>query len=202
MKIQVYDPPMCCSTGVCGPAVNPELVRFSADLDWLKGQGVDVERFNLSQQPASFVENPVVKEALAKDSGCLPLTLADGAVVCTARYPSREMLAGYAQVGARPTVVTDAVRELVAIGAAIACNCEPCFKHHYNEARKLGLSKGDIRVAVDVAQAVKEAPSRSILELADKYLREAPAKATACCCGPADSGACAPDAKPGGGSCC
>jgi len=97
MKIEVYDPPMCCSTGVCGPSVDPELVRFAADLDWLKRQGVGVERYNLSQQAAAFAGNPVVKKALAKDGNdCLPLTVADGAIVCKSRYPTREMLAGYA----------------------------------------------------------------------------------------------------------
>jgi len=40
MKIEVYDPPMCCSTGVCGPAIDPVLPRFAADLEWLKGRGV------------------------------------------------------------------------------------------------------------------------------------------------------------------
>lgn len=44
MKIQVFDPPMCCSTGVCDPSADPELVRFAAALDWLKRQGVEVER--------------------------------------------------------------------------------------------------------------------------------------------------------------
>ena len=43
-KLAVYDPPMCCSTGVCGPAVDPVLPRVTADLDWLKRQGVEVER--------------------------------------------------------------------------------------------------------------------------------------------------------------
>ena len=28
--LQVFDPPMCCSTGVCGPQVDPELPRFAA----------------------------------------------------------------------------------------------------------------------------------------------------------------------------
>jgi hypothetical protein len=51
MKFQIFDPPMCCSTGLCGPGVDPALVTFSADLDWLKRQGIDVERCNLSQQP-------------------------------------------------------------------------------------------------------------------------------------------------------
>lgn len=53
MEIRVFDPPMCCSTGVCGPSVDPELVRFSADLDWLKAQGVTVERYNLSSSPST-----------------------------------------------------------------------------------------------------------------------------------------------------
>jgi hypothetical protein len=66
MIIQVFDPPMCCSTGVCGPAVDPELVRFAADLQWLQSQRVEVVRYNLSQQPAAFVSTPAVKAALAK----------------------------------------------------------------------------------------------------------------------------------------
>ena len=57
VTIRVFDPAMCCSTGVCGPSVDPELARFAADLDWLKKQGVTVERFNLSQQPAAFADD-------------------------------------------------------------------------------------------------------------------------------------------------
>jgi hypothetical protein len=97
MKIQVFDPPMCCSTGVCGPSINPELVRFAADLDWLRGQGVEVHRSNLSQQPADFANSPVVRATLAADGNdCLPLTLADGKVVHKGSYPTREMLSRFA----------------------------------------------------------------------------------------------------------
>lgn len=53
-KVQVFERAVCCSTGVCGPNVDPVLVRFASDLDWLKGQGVNVERNNLSQQPQAF----------------------------------------------------------------------------------------------------------------------------------------------------
>jgi hypothetical protein len=88
MKIQGFDPPMCCSTGVCGPTVDPELVRFAADLDWLKRQGVDVERYNLTQQPAVFVENSVVTDAITQEGNdALPLTVVDGAVVCKGKLP-------------------------------------------------------------------------------------------------------------------
>lgn len=94
MKIQVFDPPMCCSSGVCGPSVDPALVSFSADLDWLQRQGVLVERFGLSKNPAPFVSTSVVKEALAKEGNdCLPMTLLDGAVAFKGRYPSRSDLA-------------------------------------------------------------------------------------------------------------
>ncbi len=92
-KVQVFDPPMCCSTGVCGPEVDPALVRFAADLEWLKGKGVEVERLNLSQEPAAFVANPAVAEAMRGGDDALPLLLVDGKVAARGRYPAREALA-------------------------------------------------------------------------------------------------------------
>ena len=83
----------------------------------------------------------------------------------------------------RASIFTDAVGELVAIGAAIASNCEPCFKHHFNEARKLGVSGEDMRRAVDMAQAVKESPARAVLDLANRYLGEPRPVALDCCRG-------------------
>ncbi len=75
-RLEVYDPAMCCSTGVCGPEVDPVLVRFAADLKWLQEQGAEVERFNLSQSPAAFVENEQVKQALTdRGEGALPMVL-------------------------------------------------------------------------------------------------------------------------------
>lgn len=68
------------------------------------------------------------------------------------------------------SLLTPAVAELVAIGAAIAANCEPCFKYHYNEARKLGISREDMAKAVELADRVKRAPAKNMLELADKIL--------------------------------
>ena len=91
--IQVFDKPMCCSTGVCGPQVDPVLPRFAADLEWLKSQGHHVERFNLAQQPAEFIQNPEVHQLLAtQGTDCLPLILIDGHIVSRRDYPPREML--------------------------------------------------------------------------------------------------------------
>jgi len=93
-SIEIFDKPMCCSTGVCGPQVDPVLPRFAADLDWLSTQGHQVERFNLAQQPAAFAENELVKKMLSAESvDCLPLILVDGKVVSKTVYPNREQLA-------------------------------------------------------------------------------------------------------------
>jgi AhpD family alkylhydroperoxidase len=86
---------------------------------------------------------------------------------------------------AAPSIFTVQVAELVAIGAAIAANCEPCFKYHYDQARKLGVSDRDMRYAVDLAQKVKEPPARAMLNLAERYLgkstSETKAAADSCC---------------------
>jgi hypothetical protein len=93
---------MCCSTGVCGPSVDPELARFSADLDWLKKQGIQVERYNLSQQPGEFASRAVVKDALTvRGNDCLPLVVVDDRIAIEGAYPSRETLAALAGVVVR-----------------------------------------------------------------------------------------------------
>ena len=77
--LHVYDPAMCCSTGICGPEVDTKLVQFAANLDWLKSEGVIVQRHNLSQNPAVFVENELVKTALTeKGEAALPVILLNG----------------------------------------------------------------------------------------------------------------------------
>lgn len=202
-KLQVFDPAMCCSTGVCGPEVDPSLARFAADLEWLKANGVEVTRFNLAQEPAAFVDHKAVWEAMRVRDDALPLILLDGKVVAQGAYPAREALAALVGLEVPATLYTDAVAELVAIGAAIASNCEPCFRFHYDKARKLGVSKEDMGRAVATAKMVKDAPARSVLQLAEKYLagkiehQEAP-KA---CCPPKDA---APAAQAGGApkKCC
>lgn len=68
------------------------------------------------------------------------------------------------------TIYTDAVKELVAIGAAIGVNCEPCFKFHWDKARKLGISREDISKAVETAKMVKDVSSKNVLDLAYKHL--------------------------------
>lgn len=93
-KIQVFDPALCCSSGVCGTDVDQALVSFSADIDWARQNGLSVERFNLAQQPMAFADNTAVKGLLARaGESALPITLVDGEVAFAGRYPAREDLA-------------------------------------------------------------------------------------------------------------
>ena len=97
--IQVYDPAMCCSSGVCGTEVDQALVDFSANVQWASQQGATIERFNLANQPMAFVENPVVKDMLWRaGQNCLPMTLLDGALMLAGRYPTRDDLAKWAGI--------------------------------------------------------------------------------------------------------
>lgn len=98
-SIQIYDPAMCCSSGVCGAEVDQQLVNFSADADWAKQQGVTIERFNLAQQPMQFANNQVVRSFLERSGEeALPLVLVDGEIVLAGRYPNRTELARWADI--------------------------------------------------------------------------------------------------------
>jgi hypothetical protein len=102
-KIEIYDPALCCSTGVCGPEVDNALVRFAADVDSLKKNGGTVVRRNLGQDPLVFAENPLIKGLLARSGeSALPVTLVEGEIALVGRYPTRSELflyAGLTQVG-------------------------------------------------------------------------------------------------------
>ena len=92
--LTIYDPAMCCPTGICGTEIDQKLVAFAADLDWLKSEGVEVRRINLSQEPALFAENEQVKTIL-QDSGIegLPVIIADDEMQSSGQYPGRVQLA-------------------------------------------------------------------------------------------------------------
>ena len=90
-KIEIFDPAMCCSTGVCGPSVDPELMRVATLANFLAKIGVDIKRHNLSGEPQAFVANKTVNDLLKKDGAdVLPITLVDGEVKKTKAYPTDE----------------------------------------------------------------------------------------------------------------
>ncbi len=97
--IQIFDPPLCCSSGVCGTEVDQALVDFAAAVAWAKRNGAHIERFNLAQEPLAFTQNPTVAAFLARSGAeALPLVLLNGQITLAGRYPHRGELARWADL--------------------------------------------------------------------------------------------------------
>ena len=110
-KIEIFDPAMCCSTGLCGPGVDPELLRVTTTINTLNKKGIAVLRYGLSSEPQAFVDNKKVNEYLVKeDVEVLPITLVDGEVVKTKEYPTDEEFAKWAGLSKEEVVPKSAPR--------------------------------------------------------------------------------------------
>ncbi|SFG65035.1 arsenite efflux transporter metallochaperone ArsD [Sporolactobacillus nakayamae] len=98
-RIQIFEPAMCCSTGVCGPSVDQELIRITGAVGNLRKNGFNISRFNLTSDPAAFVQNQAIHDLL-EDEGMsvLPATIADGKVVKKGTYPTNQELADWSGV--------------------------------------------------------------------------------------------------------
>ena len=96
-SITVFDPAMCCSSGVCGPKPDQKLSVFSADLSYLETLGHRVTRHNLAQEAAAFAANLTVRAMLeAHQTEALPIIMRDGEMVSYGTYPTREQLVAMA----------------------------------------------------------------------------------------------------------
>ena len=90
-KIVIYDPPMCCSTGVCGPNPDQTLISLQDILAEVKKLGIEVERYLITQSPQKFKENPeVIKLIQEQQLKVLPITNYEGKIVKTGSYPTLE----------------------------------------------------------------------------------------------------------------
>ncbi|CAM3929260.1 arsenite efflux transporter metallochaperone ArsD [Alkalicoccus chagannorensis] len=96
MKIEIFDPALCCSTGVCGTDVDPALTKMAKLHTDLQKSGVDVNRYNLAQEPGAFVENKTVQQFLEeKGADALPVVLVDGEQRLEGRYPTKQDAAAW-----------------------------------------------------------------------------------------------------------
>jgi SAM-dependent methyltransferase len=122
-SIRVYEPALCCSTGVCGEDVDQRLVEFTADLNHLTEQGAAVTRHNLANDPQAFAADEAVRAFLeVAGSEGLPLTTVDGVTVMTGTYPTRDQLLRFAGLAEEPAVVPDGIAELD-LSDAGGCGC-------------------------------------------------------------------------------
>ncbi len=93
MKLEIYEPALCCSTGVCGPEPDQKLIDLQNTINLLKKAGVEVQRFAINQSPLAFTKNETVKSFIKENGpGKLPLTLLDGEIIRSGTYPSLEEL--------------------------------------------------------------------------------------------------------------
>lgn len=91
--IEIFDPAMCCPTGLCGANINPELMRIAVVIESLKKQGITVTRHNLRDEPGAFVSNKIVNEYLQKKGiEALPITLVDGEIAASGSYPTTKQM--------------------------------------------------------------------------------------------------------------
>lgn len=99
--LYIFDKPMCCSSGVCGPEVDSALVTLAGDLRWLERQGVQVQRINPAHQPDRFAASELVRVELKKHGDeCLPLFVVNSSVLSRGVIPTRRQLADW--TGAKP----------------------------------------------------------------------------------------------------
>jgi hypothetical protein len=96
MKIlEIFDPAMCCSTGICGPSIDQRLVKLAADIEFLRSKGIMVKRYNLAHQPEAFTNNPLVLAEMGSEAENLPMFLVDGKICAQGIYPNRSELASW-----------------------------------------------------------------------------------------------------------
>lgn len=98
-KLQIFESAMCCPTGVCGPSVDPELLRLTSVLINLKNNGIIIDRYNLTSNPQKFIDITSINELINDDGiDSLPAVMLDGEIIIKGRYPTNQEIAKYLDV--------------------------------------------------------------------------------------------------------
>lgn len=102
-EIKIYEPEMCCETGLCGAGVDPELLRITTIINTLEQKGIVVKRYNLSNSPREFVDDKEINEFINKyGTENLPVIKVDGKVVVVGRYPSNKDFEKWMEISPAP----------------------------------------------------------------------------------------------------
>ncbi|MDF2540945.1 MAG: arsD [Herbinix sp.] len=125
-KMQIYEPAMCCSTGICGVSVDPELLRIATAVNTLQEHGIEVERFNLTSAPMEFINNKEINELINSENGVekLPATVVDDKIVFTGRYPTNDEITSTLHIPAELLPTNKKVRSVrVNVQRSGGCGC-------------------------------------------------------------------------------
>ena len=188
--IEVYDPAMCCSTGVCGPDVDDSLSDFANDVKWMKTQGIEVNRFNLGQEPEEFKSNPVVLARLKKaGSDILPIIFVNGERVSEGAYPDRNQLKSWLSLNGdlnngKETSGVDSHELLIRLEMAVANGDQSELESRFQEGEENGISMEELVQAMQKGIDKRQQVTQSILQTANQLLGVQPGGCTpggGCC---------------------
>ncbi len=87
--VELFDPPMCCPSGVCGPTVDQALLDVNEMVLALKAAGLAVERYQMTTHPNAFLTNAEVMRLVREQQmAALPITVVRGHVIRSGAYPT------------------------------------------------------------------------------------------------------------------
>ena len=87
--IEIFDPPMCCPTGLCGPTLDETLLDVDEMVLELQAEGLRVERYQMTAQPQAFLRNTeVIALVRERQMDALPITVVRSKVLRTGAYPA------------------------------------------------------------------------------------------------------------------
>lgn len=123
--ISIYEPALCCETGVCGVSVDPELLRISTVFNKLRKNGVTAIRFNLNSAPQAFINNVEINKLInGEGADALPATIIDGKIVKTKAYPTNEEIEAWLEIPANSLSEENAKVKVTPRKANCCCDCE------------------------------------------------------------------------------
>ena len=187
--IDIFDPAMCCSTGVCGPDVDDTLADFANDVKWMKGQGIEVNRYNLGQEPELFKSNPAVLSKLKSEgTDVLPIIMINGSIVSEGGYPDRHQLMDWLSINNSSSTskkpVQNAENLLENVEMAITNGDELELRTHFQIAENVGISKEELVQSMQAGINNRQRTTQSLLQVANSLLGIQPnscAPGSGCC---------------------
>ena len=184
--LEVYDPAMCCSTGVCGPDVDDSLADFANNMKWLKTQGVEVKRYNLGQEPETFkLKTEVLTRLRSEGTACLPLIFVNDEIVSEGGYPDRLQLTEWLKLTAPKTNgVAQSAELLHTLEMAVTDGNEKNMKVLFENGKRNGLSIQQLVQAMQSGINNRQRITQSTLQTANELLGVQPggcAPGSGCC---------------------
>lgn len=173
--IEIFDPAMCCSTGVCGTDVDDTLVDFANDLKWLKSKGIEVKRFNLGQEPEGFKGNPHVLTRLQKEgTNVLPMILVNNEVTSEGGYPDRNQLCEWLGINTQTSTNSDseAVKNslLEKLMHTVIIGDTSEMSAQFRKGQEHGIELTDLVQAIQSGLNDRQATTQQLVQTANELL--------------------------------